>query len=1338
MKNKLFRRLFAAQCAVLLFLTADYLRAAVPTGQKILSGHVPVAIARLNLQPLGSLSGSTNLHLAIGLPLHNQDELANLLQQIYDPTSPNYHHFLTPAEFTAQFGPTEGDYQNVINFAQTNGLTVTRIYDNRMVIDVDGKVSDVERSFHVTLRMYHHPTEARDFFAPDTEPTVDASLPILHVQGINNYFLPRPMLHKVPVSGGGPAAGSGPGGGYMGQDFRNAYLPSGTLDGSGQLVGLLQFDGYNPNDIAKYESLAGLPNVPLQNILLDGFNGSAGANNDEVCLDIETSISMAPALTGVVVFEAGPAGNPDDILSAMAADNQIKQFSASWGYDTDATTEQLYKQLAIQGQTFLNASGDGDAWVGPIPFGSCEDSNITIIGGTTLTMSGRGVSYVSEKAWNWGNVGDYNWNPDGYAGTSGGISTDVGIPSWQQGISMTSNHGSTTFRNVPDVALTADNVFVVSSGGEYGSFGGTSCASPLWAGFMALVNQRAAANGNAPVGFLAPTVYALAKTANYTNCFHDIIAGDNTWDQSPSNFFAVPGYDLCTGLGTPNGENLIDALAGRPPRTGFLTIAVSPSSGSTLLNASTQAVFVSLSDPPGYGITNGTVTASVAGVTNLTLLDNGQPPDVASNDGIYSATFSIPASGDSLTMTVTSLATNEIGATNVISYSLVPLPPNDNFANAIKVPASGGSYLSNNRFATIETNEPAHDGDTDVAASLWWSWTPSTSTNVFIDTIDSKIDTVLAVYTGDALTALQQVAATNGNAAQFKPAYLRFNASAGTTYRIVVASVSSNSLGSLALHITPGGQLNTNPPVVSITSPQSGLTVTNPIISLSGVAVDPLPNFGGVSQISVTVNGSTTLASGTTNWASIASLQSGLNIIQVSAIDAAGNVSSPATTEVNYLLLGPPNDFFANALPLTTSPEVDTGSNVNATKEDGEPNHAGIAGGKSVWWYYQPPGDGVLTLNTTNSTFDTLLGLYTGTNVANLTTIAGNDDAYPGAPDGFSIINQAVRSGQLYYIAVDGYDGATGMVSLSYSFVPATVYHLTVLNTPGGTVQLTTTNALGGIAIAPGQSGDFANGSTVMLTAIPDISHQFNNWSNNLSGNLLSSSNPFIVTVNGDMNLTANFDSIAYTDGFESGNLLQLPWTTAGGAPWFVQTDVVDQGVYAARSGIITNNQSSSLILATNFYPGTGSFDYKISSEPIWDTLNFYIDGVLVQQWSGEAGWANYTFPLTAGPHTLEWSYVKDPTESDGLDAAFIDDVNLPLLASGNSAPPQLQFQRQSSGGFLMTLTGQDNQQYVIQTSTDLVNWQNLSTNTATGGIIQITIPANGTNRAQFYRALVP
>src|SRR5262249_20796690 len=114
--------------------------------------------------------------------------------------------------------------------------------------------------------------------------------------------------------------------------------------------------------------------------------------------------------------------------------------------------------------------------------------------------------------------------------------------------------------NVPDVALTADQVWVIYLSGRTGRFGGTSCAAPLWAGFTALVNQQAAANGLPAVGFLNPALYRIAQGPAYASCFHDITTGSNTSGPSPTRFYAVAGYDLCTGLGTPNGTNLINAL----------------------------------------------------------------------------------------------------------------------------------------------------------------------------------------------------------------------------------------------------------------------------------------------------------------------------------------------------------------------------------------------------------------------------------------------------------------------------------------------------------------------------------------------------------------------------------------------------------------------------------------------------------------------------------------------------------------------------------------------------------------------------------------------------------
>lgn len=535
---------------------------------KVLRGHVPAAVAHLT--PLSELSATNQLYLAIGLPLRNTAELDTFLQQLYDPASTNYHRYLSPSEFTARFGPTEQDYAKVKSFAANHGFRVIHEHNNRLLLDVTAQAADVERAFHVRLNIYHYPAENRDFFAPDTEPSVDAGLPVLDVQGLSDFPRPYPKLHRSSAGVASPKNGSAPDGSSLfGDDFRNAYAPGvASLTGAGQSVGLFQADGFYSSDVTKYAQQAGggRTNIVIQTVLLDNFNGSPGSGNSEVALDIEMAMSMAPGLSQIILFEGNPKlFIPNDILNAMAASNTVKNLSSSWGWTggPSDSTDNIYKTMAAQGQSFFSASGDSDAF----PPGYVDNSSnyttpssspyITQVGGTTLTMNGAGASYASETVWNWGI--EYGSANDG-SGSSGGISSYYAIPSWQTNVSMALNHGSTIYRNIPDVALTADHVFVYYNNGSSAWFGGTSCAAPLWAGFMALVNQQAALTGKPSAGFINPAVYAMVTNANYNSVFFDTTTGNNTWSGSPTNFPAVAGYDLCTGLGSPNGGNFINAM----------------------------------------------------------------------------------------------------------------------------------------------------------------------------------------------------------------------------------------------------------------------------------------------------------------------------------------------------------------------------------------------------------------------------------------------------------------------------------------------------------------------------------------------------------------------------------------------------------------------------------------------------------------------------------------------------------------------------------------------------------------------------------------------------------
>jgi subtilase family serine protease len=231
----------------------------------------------------------------------------------------------------------------------------------------------------------------------------------------------------------------------------------------------------------------------------------------------------------------------------MATDNLARQLSCSWGFDIDVISQQTFLQFAAQGQSFFMASGDSGTFTGPI-FQPSDDPYITIVGGTDLTTD-------SSQAW----VSETTWN-----GSSGGISTIYPIPDWQQGIDMSANQGSATMRNLPDVAMIANNVLAIADNGRSMTLQGTSIAAPLWAGFTALVNERAAASGKPPIGFINPVIYAIGKSPAFASSFHDITTGNNTTKDSPSLFYAVLGYDLCTGWGTPNGTNFINTLLSLP------------------------------------------------------------------------------------------------------------------------------------------------------------------------------------------------------------------------------------------------------------------------------------------------------------------------------------------------------------------------------------------------------------------------------------------------------------------------------------------------------------------------------------------------------------------------------------------------------------------------------------------------------------------------------------------------------------------------------------------------------------------------------------------------------
>jgi len=520
---------------------------------------VPEAVATGQAVTAGTVDLQQPLRLAIQLPLRNQAELTKLLHDLYDPKNANFHKYLSVEEFTERFGATARDYNKVVAWVQAKGLTVTATTPNRRLVAVEGPVNAVNRAFNVKMRNYRHPREGRDFYSPDREPTAAGlSVQLLQITGMSNFVQPHPMLRRGPVAN--VVNASGPSGEYLPSDMRAAYYGSGPLTGAGQSIGIFSFDGYLASDVQLYYSMTGMSStVPIVNVLVDGFSGACTAvgsptsstcDDGEQVLDIVNAIGMAPGIKQVIFYEGS---SNTEILNRMATDNIAKVLSSSWGWNpADAASDDpIFQEFAAQGQSFVSASGDEGELNSSNAYFPGVDPYVTQVGGTTLTTTGPGGSWSGEAGW---------------SQSGGGYLSGTPIPAWQQlkGVINSSNQGSKTLRNSPDVAAEAnfDNPTVIN-GSLVTGYGGTSFAAPRWAGFLALVNQQSVANGKGTVGFVNPALYNIGIGKGYSTAFHDITSGSNpATTGSGSGFKAVPGYDLVTGWGSPAGAGLINQLAG--------------------------------------------------------------------------------------------------------------------------------------------------------------------------------------------------------------------------------------------------------------------------------------------------------------------------------------------------------------------------------------------------------------------------------------------------------------------------------------------------------------------------------------------------------------------------------------------------------------------------------------------------------------------------------------------------------------------------------------------------------------------------------------------------------
>lgn len=474
--------------------------------------------------------------------------------------TPRHRWRLNHHDFAAQYGADPHDLEQVEDFAQVHGFDVVEVQPNQRRIVLSGTVVTLSAAFHVQLARYEHPQgDYRGRTGPVQIPESLARI-VQGVFGLDN----RPQLHphfRILENGtvgarqlrAGNSAFSPP-------QIAQLYNFPPDLDGRGQCIGIIELGGgYRATDLTHYFSRLGVPKPKTTNRSVDGGHnhpdGNPNGPDGEVMLDIEVAGAVAPGAKLKVYFAPNTdAGFLDAITTAIHdTHNTPSVLSISWGAAESEWTRQAmhamdeaFQDAVALGITVCCASGDNGSSDGVndghahVDF-PASSPHVLACGGTRLEASGNTIT--KEVVWNDGAQG---------GATGGGISDVFALPAWQAGVQVppSVNPGKRNGRGVPDVAGDADPVtgYQVLVDGQPFVIGGTSAVAPLWAGLIALLNQKL---GRA-VGYLNPSLYALPTAAQ---AFHDITMGNN------DAYLAQPGWDACTGLGSPSAVRLLSALA---------------------------------------------------------------------------------------------------------------------------------------------------------------------------------------------------------------------------------------------------------------------------------------------------------------------------------------------------------------------------------------------------------------------------------------------------------------------------------------------------------------------------------------------------------------------------------------------------------------------------------------------------------------------------------------------------------------------------------------------------------------------------------------------------------
>jgi uncharacterized protein (TIGR03437 family) len=684
-----------------------------------------------------------------------QAELEKLLADQQDQSSPFYHQWLTPQQFAARFGLSPNDINRITEWLKGEGFSIDNVANARNWILFSGTAGEINRTFHTEIHNYR--VDGQMHYANATDPSIPAALePIVsRIFGLDDFHMKPGGRRRPPV----PFKPD-----YNASDGSHALTPADItaiydinalyakgIDGTGQKIAVIGQTDINISDVELFRSQYQLGSNDPQKVLMKGSANPGIVQGDlgEANLDVDWSSAIAPKATIMFVYST-------DIYDSAtyAIDQNIAPvMTMSYGYceakisstpAQDATAFQAQAQQAnAQGITWVADAGDAGA-------ADCDPDTATVatnglavntpavvpevtsVGGTEFnegsgsywnptngSTGGSAKGYIPEMAWNDSSDGQE------LASGGGGASIFFSKPAWQTGPGVPNDKA----RDVPDISFAAswdhDGYWISMSGQMDCCWGGTSVATPIFAGILALLNQYQVSSGaqkTPGLGNINPTLYTLAQTT--PGIFHDITTGSNIVPctaGSPNcsggklGFSAGPGYDQATGLGSADGYNLVTQWSLKPPAATTTTAAASPASilvtGSTTVTATVKAN-TGTSTPTGtVSFGNGTSTLGTANLSGsagtatgaITLAGNQLTTGSNSIKVSYSGNngFSPSSGSTSITVTIPTVA-------SAVVPSVVPDPVYQ------QTPDSDGYAW----FFTVKLNEVAGTATTLTAFSI--------------------------------------------------------------------------------------------------------------------------------------------------------------------------------------------------------------------------------------------------------------------------------------------------------------------------------------------------------------------------------------------------------------------------------------------------------------------------------------------------------------------------------------------------------------------------------------------------------------------------------------------